>query len=96
MNNKLLTVINSRGALHNNGAAVVAAFAYGRRACPPAGRLDGPQTRCSLPRQNSILALSIHAICSFAALCGSTWTLAAMLYQTSIPSSPERTPRLIF
>src|SRR6478672_5007844 len=37
MNNKLLTVINSRGALHNNGAAVVAAFAYGRRACPPAG-----------------------------------------------------------
>jgi len=58
--------------------------------------LDGPQTRCSLPRQNSILALSIHAICSFAALCGSTRTLAAMLYQTSIPSSPERTPRLIF
>ena len=42
------------------------------------------------------MALSIQAICSFATLCGSTWTTAATLYQTSIPSSPERTRSLIF
>jgi len=38
----------------------------------------GPQTRCSLPRRNSIFPLSIHTICSFAWLCGSTWTPAPM------------------
>jgi hypothetical protein len=52
--------------------------------------------RCSLPRRNSILPLSIHTICSFAWLCGSTWTPAAMLHHTSIPWSPERMRRLIF
>src|SRR6478672_9998224 len=56
--------------------------------------LDGPQTRCSLPRQNSILALSIHAICSFAALCGSTWTRAAPPCATnSAPSMSYRSRR---
>src|SRR5262245_44133672 len=39
----------------------------------------GPQTRCSPPSRNSILPLSIHTICSFAWLCGSTWTPAPPL-----------------
>jgi hypothetical protein len=45
----------------------------------------GLQTRCSLPRRNSILPLSIHTICSF------EW-----LHHTSIPWSPDRMRRLMF
>jgi hypothetical protein len=49
-----------------------------------------------LPRRSSILPFSIHTICSFAWLCGSTWTPASMLHHTIIPCSPERMRRLIF
>jgi hypothetical protein len=61
----------------------------------PRGR---PGRRPAVRRRggNSILPLSIHTICSFGWLCGSTWTPPPMLHHTVIPRWPERRRRLTF